>query len=209
MKKQLLSILMMFGLLAGCSSEADPAPTTDSTTSGGDTSAVQPQETDTSEETDEGSGTDTDEGPEEGEEASTDTTGGSTNLNLVFDSILALSELNLPDDMEELNEMALLEQYGIDRSVALQVVAKQTASYGIGIVDTLIFAELPDEETATKSYEILTSQLEGQKNQTRDYDTDAFAILEKSLVRQDGTFVALIITDQAKALESAYEGLIK
>lgn len=123
-------------------------------------------------------------------------------LDYFFQSLI--ETLPLPTDLENLHTLFLQEQYGINTQDMVQLVAKQTASYGIGVVDTFIFAQVESEEQAKEIAKIWEITIEGFLNQNKLYDIVAYDIYAKSEIVQQGEYLALIITEESSSIKDAY-----
>lgn len=127
-----------------------------------------------------------------------------TALDIFFQSLTNQDEYQVPTDFQDIHPLFLQEQYAVQSQDMLQLVAKQTASYGVGIVDTLIFAQANSEEEAIRISKIWKSTVDGFLNQNKLYDIVAYDIYAKSEIIQQGDYLALIITDQASEVKNAF-----
>lgn len=125
-----------------------------------------------------------------------------------FYSTLEQYQLGLPEDMADLHESFLLEGYGVDVTSVFQTVGKQTSSYGIGVVDTLIFLEVASLEQGDEIVSVWKATLEGLMNQNKLYDQVAYEIYRKAEIVQEGLYLGLMISEDATGIARVYRDFL-
>lgn len=129
-------------------------------------------------------------------------------LDQILETLVQDESLGLPQDLMEMHPMALVEQYGLEADRALELVAKQTASYGPGRLHTILLVKMASQEEASQIYQIFAQQIQGLLVQSKNYDLQGYALLEQSALRQDGTYVALFLTEEGERVAQAYLALL-
>ena len=105
-------------------------------------------------------------------------------------------------EMMDLSAEDLMPNYGID-SADVKQFAAYVDSTGIK-GDEIIFLEGKDSDAAKQIKEKLDARYKQKETEMKDYLPEEYAMLKKCSVRQDGTYVCLIVSPQHEDLERIY-----
>lgn len=124
--------------------------------------------------------------------------------DVLYSAVAEASDLS---EMIEFTPEELLNIIGIDPVDYLSYAAYQ-ASWGMS-PDEIIIVRAVDETAANNIEEKLNSRVESKRKSFEVYLTENLPIVNKAVVRRDGITVAMLITENIKAAEDAYDKLSK
>ncbi len=119
------------------------------------------------------------------------------NMQEVYDSYATY----LPD-MVILEEKAMMNQYGVDATKCVQAIVAN-CSDGLKS-DEIWLIEAVDATAAAEIAELAQSRIEREKEETKSYAPDQYAIVEKAEIIEDGNNVVLIISPDVDTLVDLY-----
>lgn len=107
------------------------------------------------------------------------------------------------EEMQEITASEIEVLYDISTSDYVQFSGKMSA---IGTsADEIIIIEAKDSDTAKEIYEKAQQRLSDKLRQAEGYLPEAYAVIEKGVVRIDGNFVSLFVTENVETVVSTYE----
>ena len=74
--------------------------------------------------------------------------------------------------------------------------------------EEIILVKAKDADAAKRVETSLNNRLESKKNETKNYNPEQYAIVEKCSVDVDGNYVSLIISSDAEAMKKDYKTAI-
>lgn len=108
---------------------------------------------------------------------------------------------NLPE-MVEMDETMQLNYCGISREDVSQSVVS-ICTDGLR-TDEIWLIQAVDEGAAEKITELAQTRLKAKADETRNYAPDQYAVVEKAELLQEGQYVALLVSPEAKALTEIF-----
>ncbi len=124
-------------------------------------------------------------------------TSGAVDMQQLYTSF----EEYLPQ-MLVLDESSMLNLYGVDAENCNQVVIA-TCSDGLRS-DEVWLIEAVDETSAKEIFELANNRLEREKEETKNYSPEQYAVVEKAQIIADGNNVVMIISPDVDALVEIY-----
>lgn len=126
-------------------------------------------------------------------------------LQAVFDDIntqFSIADLTVIEDSDKLNRY-----YMIDPAKVKQFAAE--FSIESSVFTEIVLIEAIDEDSATEIATLLESHYQTRLTEAKSYNADQVAMLEKCEVAQNGTYVSLIIADNAEEIVAVYNSYFK
>lgn len=111
------------------------------------------------------------------------------------------------DGMLELTQDDLLELYGIQSADVKQFAAQMCLNSLQA--DEIILVEAVDAQAAKRVQECLEARYQTKLNETRNYQPEEFAKIEKCKVTVNGNLVSLIVVSDASGAMAVYEKAVK
>ena len=93
-------------------------------------------------------------------------------------------------------------RYGITEDMVAEFAGCNNATGGNQ--EEIVLIKAADETKAAAVKEKLDKRYESKLNQSRNYDAEQAAIVEKCSVTQDGLYVAMIVSDKADKITEIY-----
>ncbi len=107
------------------------------------------------------------------------------------------------ENITELKEARQLDRrYGITEDMVAEFAGCNNATGGNQ--EEIVLIKAADETKAAAVKEKLDKRYESKLNQSRNYDAEQAAIVEKCSVTQDGLYVAMIVSDKADKITEIY-----
>ena len=127
---------------------------------------------------------------------------GSSAFTVDFDTLYDTYESYLPE-MVVLDDKAMMNLYGVDAEKCEQAII---ANSNDGLLsDEVWLIEAVDEAAAAEIVELAQNRVEREKEETKSYAPDQYAIVEKAKIINDDNFVVLIISPDVDTLVEVYE----
>lgn len=109
--------------------------------------------------------------------------------------------VNMPE-MVEMDEAMRLNYCGISQEDVSQAVVAICAD-GLR-ADEIWLIQAVDEAAAVKIGELAQTRLKAKEDETRNYAPDQFAVVENAELLQEGPYVALLVSPEAKTLTEIF-----
>ena len=127
---------------------------------------------------------------------------GSSAFTVDFDTLYDTYESYLPE-MVVLDDKAMMNLYGVDAEKCEQAIIANSSD-GL-LSDEVWLIEAVDEAAAAEIVELAQNRVEREKEETKSYAPDQYAIVEKAKIINDDNFVVLIISPDVDTLVEVYE----
>lgn len=127
---------------------------------------------------------------------------GSSAFTVDFDTLYDTYESYLPE-MVVLDDKAMMNLYGVDAEKCEQAIIANSSD-GL-LSDEVWLIEAVDEAAAAEIVELAQNRVEREKEETKSYAPDQYAIVEKAKIINDDNFVVLIISLDVDTLVEVYE----
>lgn len=121
-------------------------------------------------------------------------------LSDIFSTIKTEYEIS---DLVEFDDISTLERfYGIG--------ADDVAEFAGGVNNSgvnqeeIVLIKAKDADAAENISEKLNNRLQSKLNETKDYNPEQYAIIEKCTVDTDGLYVSMIISENAEGIKKLY-----
>ena len=109
-------------------------------------------------------------------------------------------------DMLEYKSADDLSRYGI-KSEDVEESAGGVNKTGVN-QEEIVLVKTKDAEAAKRVQDALSKRLESKLNETKNYNPEQYAIVEKCSVDVDGNYVSMIISSNAEAMKKDYKTAI-
>ncbi len=127
---------------------------------------------------------------------------GSSAFTVDMNALYTSYEEYLPE-MVTLDDKAMMNLYGVDAEKCNQAII---ANCNDGLLsDEVWLIEAVDEAAAAEIVELAQNRVEREKEETKSYAPDQYAVVEKAKILNDDNFVVLIISPDVDALVELYE----
>lgn len=128
----------------------------------------------------------------------------STTVQVDLDTIMAdINSTYQFDDMVVLSDVNELEQYfSIDTSV-VQSFSAQISSTTSDITE-LVFVQAVDNDSASEIATTLYNHYQSRLSEAKSYSPESLKLLESCSVEQNGTYVSLVISENAEGIIFIY-----
>ena len=109
-------------------------------------------------------------------------------------------------DMLEYKSADDLSRYGI-KAEDVEESAGGVNKTGVN-QEEIVLVKTKDAEAAKRVQDALSKRLESKLNETKNYNPEQYAIVEKCSVDVDGNYVSMIISSNAEAMKKDYKTAI-
>ncbi|WP_405357596.1 DUF4358 domain-containing protein [Ruminococcus sp.] len=109
-------------------------------------------------------------------------------------------------DMLEYKSADDLSRYGI-KAEDVEESAGGVNKTGVN-QEEIVLVKTKDAEAAKRVQDALSKRLESKLNETKNYNPEQYAIVEKCSVDVDGNYVSMIISSDAEAMKKDYKTAI-
>ncbi len=106
-------------------------------------------------------------------------------------------------DLKVLEEAADLERYYMITEDMIEQFAVEFSTQS-SVFTEVVFVEAVDETTATEIATLLNNHYQSRLSEAKSYNPESVAMLESCSVEQNGTYVSLIIGDNASQMKEVY-----
>lgn len=121
-------------------------------------------------------------------------------LQAVFDDIntqFEISDLTVIDDVSKLNRYYMIEEDKVG-----QFAAEFSAESSV--FTEIVLIEAVDDTAAADIATLLNNHYQSRLNEAKSYNPESVQMLENCSVEQNGTYVSLIISDEADDIKAVY-----
>ncbi len=121
-------------------------------------------------------------------------------LSKVMDDINAQFD---SQDLKVLEDSADLERYYMITEDMVEQFAVEFSTQS-SVFTEVVFVEAVDEATASEVATLLNNHYQSRLSEAKSYNPESVAMLESCSVEQNGTYVSLIIGDNATQMKEIY-----
>ncbi len=122
-------------------------------------------------------------------------------LKAVFDDInsqFGISDLTVIEEASKLNRYYMIEEAKV-KQFAAEFSAESS------VFTEIVLVEGVDEAAASEIATFLNNHLQSRLSEAKSYNPESVAMLEGCSVDQNGTYVSLIIADNAADIKAVYD----
>lgn len=132
--------------------------------------------------------------------------GGNTSATVDMQQVYDDFDSYLPE-MVVLDDSGMMNLYGIDSEKCTQAIVTN-CNDGLRS-DEIWLIEAVDETSAQEIAELAQNRIEREKEETKNYAPDQYAVVEKAQILEDGNNVVLIISPDVDTLVEIYNSAAK